>query len=203
MEGATAIAYGARRLDALGPRAFDPSLTVIAPHALWELSHADKLAYARARNIHVVTAAEGSAAASANLWGRYRRELRAGWTAAAQDIGYALTRPPLDCPDEPAYLDIEFEAGVPVRANGDRDDAARDDREPRDDRRRARRRPIERSRAAPAIRCRASYRGAGSRRAAHGASRAGALVIRADLDRVKRELARIYADLVQKGAGSR
>src|SRR4029079_19201094 len=31
---------------------------------------------------------------------------------------YTLTRPAQQCPDEPAYIDIEFERGVPVRANG-------------------------------------------------------------------------------------
>jgi argininosuccinate synthase len=29
-----------------------------------------------------------------------------------------LTRSPQDCPEEPAYVELDFEAGVPVRANG-------------------------------------------------------------------------------------
>jgi argininosuccinate synthase len=34
-----------------------------------------------------------------------------------EDI-FALTRPPRDCPQQPAYVEIEFEAGRPVRVNG-------------------------------------------------------------------------------------
>ena len=34
-----------------------------------------------------------------------------------EDI-YALTRSPQTCPNEPAYVEIEFEQGVPLRANG-------------------------------------------------------------------------------------
>ena len=39
------------------------------------------------------------------------------WTEPPDDI-FTLTRSPQDCPDEPAYVEIDFEAGVPVRANG-------------------------------------------------------------------------------------
>ena len=39
------------------------------------------------------------------------------WAEPPEDI-YTLTRAPQDGPDEPAYVEIEFEAGVPVRANG-------------------------------------------------------------------------------------
>lgn len=31
---------------------------------------------------------------------------------------YVLTRAPANCPEEPAYVEIEFDAGLPVRANG-------------------------------------------------------------------------------------
>ena len=201
MEGATAIAYGPG-LDA-SVRALDPSLTVIVPTTLWELSHADKLAYARARNVHVVTAAEGSAAASANVWGRYVGTFASG-AAAAQDIGYVLTRSALDCPDEPAYLDIEFEAGVPVRANAiemtllemmesleiiaGAHGVGRIERLESDAAGDTLSRVVFEAPAAVVL---------------HTAHRAlERLVIPADLDRVKRGLARTYADLVHQGRWS-
>ena len=200
MEGATAIAYGPG-LDA-SVRALDPSLTVIVPTTLWELSHADKLAYARARNVHVVTAAEGSAAASANVWGRYVGTFAPG--AAAQDIGYVLTRSALDCPDEPAYLDIEFEAGVPVRANAieltllemmesleiiaGAHGVGRMER-------------LETGAAGDTL-SRVVFE-APAAVVLHAAHRAlERLVIPADLDRVKGGLARTYADLVHQGRWS-
>jgi argininosuccinate synthase len=39
------------------------------------------------------------------------------WTEPPQDI-YTLTRASADCPDEPAYIEIDFVRGLPVRANG-------------------------------------------------------------------------------------
>jgi argininosuccinate synthase len=54
-----------------------------------------------------------------NLWGRSieRGSLDDVWQESPEDI-YTLTRSPRDCPDEPAYVEIEFDGGVPVRANG-------------------------------------------------------------------------------------
>jgi argininosuccinate synthase len=54
-----------------------------------------------------------------NLWGRSIEYgvLDDPWTEPPDDI-YTLTRSPQDCPDEPAYVEIAFQAGVPVRANG-------------------------------------------------------------------------------------
>jgi argininosuccinate synthase len=39
------------------------------------------------------------------------------WTEPPEDI-YALTRHPNDCPDTPAYVEIEFERGIPTMVNG-------------------------------------------------------------------------------------
>ena len=54
-----------------------------------------------------------------NLWGRSIEcgVLEDPWLEPPDDI-YTLTRAPADCPDEPAYVEIEFDAGVPVRTNG-------------------------------------------------------------------------------------
>jgi argininosuccinate synthase len=54
-----------------------------------------------------------------NLWGRSieRGSLDDVWQESPEDI-YALTRSPRNCPDEPAYVEIDFDKGVPVRANG-------------------------------------------------------------------------------------
>jgi argininosuccinate synthase len=58
------------------------------------------------------TAMSNGHAVDVNLWGR-TIELK----GAPGEPLYTLTRAVRDCPDEPAFIDIEFEAGLPVRAN--------------------------------------------------------------------------------------
>lgn len=57
--------------------------------------------------------------ASSNLWARTVRggEIADAWSEPPAGI-HALTRPPEECPDEPAYLELDFDGGVPFRANG-------------------------------------------------------------------------------------
>jgi argininosuccinate synthase len=125
MERADAIAHGCtgKDNDQLGldisARALDPSLRLIAPAREWGMSRSDEIAYARARNIPVPASLESPYSTDSNLWGR---SIECGvlddpWAEPPEDI-FTLTRPSHDCPDEPAYVEIEFEGGVPVRANG-------------------------------------------------------------------------------------
>lgn len=125
MEGAEAIAHGCRgkgndqvRLD-VSARAFDPSVQVIAPARIWGMSPAEVLEYARARSVAVPPAAEGPYSTDANLWGRSIEcgVLEDSWLEPPEEI-FTLTRAPQDCPDEPAYVEVDFEGGLPVRANG-------------------------------------------------------------------------------------
>jgi argininosuccinate synthase len=123
MEGATVIAHGCNgkandelRLE-LGVRALDPSMTVLAPARIWRMTREALVAYAKARRIPIP--ADSPYTVDTNLWGRSieRGVLEDPWQESPEDI-YALTRSPRDCPDEPAYVEIELEHGVPLRANG-------------------------------------------------------------------------------------
>ncbi|HET7698692.1 MAG TPA: argininosuccinate synthase [Vicinamibacterales bacterium] len=125
MEGATVIAHGCNgkandelRLE-LGVKALDPSITVLAPARIWGMTRPQEIEYARARRIPIPSAADSPYTIDTNLWGRSieRGGLEDPWQESPEDI-YTLTRSPRDCPDEPAYVEIEFESGVPVRANG-------------------------------------------------------------------------------------
>jgi argininosuccinate synthase len=125
MEGARVIAHGCNgkandelRLE-LGVRALDPSMTVLAPARMWGLTRDALVAYARERRIPIPSAIDSPYTVDANLWGRSieRGVLEDPWQESPEDI-YALTRAPRDCPDEPAYVEIEFEQGVPLRVNG-------------------------------------------------------------------------------------
>ena len=125
MEGASAIAHGCLgkgndqvRLD-VSARSVDPSITILAPARMWGMSRSEEIEYARARGIQVPVTATGPYSVDSNLWGRSIEcgVLEDPWTEPPEDI-YMLTRSPQESPDEPAYLEIAFEAGVPVRTNG-------------------------------------------------------------------------------------
>jgi argininosuccinate synthase len=125
MEGARTIAHGCNgkandelRFE-LGVRALDPGIEVLAPARMWGMSRAEEVEYAKARHISIPVPDEGPYTVDTNLWGRSieRGTLDDAWQESPEDI-YALTRSPRNCPDEPAYVEIEFQQGVPVRANG-------------------------------------------------------------------------------------
>ena len=194
MERASAIAYGPS-LEA-SVRALDASIPVIMPAVLWEMSLADKIAYGRSRNVHVASTEE-TAAAEANVWGRSVGRIASG---ASPETGYVLTRSAGDCPDEPAFLDIDFAAGLPVRVNAiempllemiesleiiaGAHGVGRIERFETAANGVATRFPVE---APAAVVLHASHRAL------------EAVVIPTDLERLKGDLARVYADLVHHG----
>ena len=100
-------------------RALDGGLKVIAPARMWGMTRSDEIEYARARSIPVPVTMASPYSIDSNLWGRSIEcgMLEDPWTEPPDDI-FTLTRSPQDCPDQPAYVEIDFEAGVPVRANG-------------------------------------------------------------------------------------
>ena len=125
MERADAIAHGCTGKDNdqvgldISARALDPSLRLIAPAREWNMSRPDEIAYARRRQIPIPATLESPYSVDSNLWGRSIEcgVLEDPWAEPPEDI-FTLTRAPQDCPDEPACIEIEFERGVPVRANG-------------------------------------------------------------------------------------
>jgi argininosuccinate synthase len=125
MEGATTIAHGCNgkandelRLE-LGVRALDPAMKILAPARSWGMSRAEEIEFAKVRRIPIPSTIDSPYTIDTNLWGRSieRGVLEDAWQESPEHI-YALTRAPQTCPDEPAYVEVEFEAGVPVRANG-------------------------------------------------------------------------------------
>ena len=125
MEGATAIAHGCPatgndqvRIE-VSARALDPAIEIIAPARMWGMSLSTEIEYARSRQIPIPATRDGWHMVDANLWGRAIEcgEVEDPWLEAP-DAVYTLTRSARDCPDEPAFVDITFEAGVPVRVNG-------------------------------------------------------------------------------------
>lgn len=125
MEGAKTIAHGSTgkgndqvRLD-VSVRTLDPSLSVIAPVRVWELTRAEEVAYARARNIPIPASIDLPYSIDTNLWGRSIAcgQLEDPWLEPPEEV-YKLTRSFQKCSNVPAYVEVEFERGVPVKING-------------------------------------------------------------------------------------
>jgi argininosuccinate synthase len=125
IEGATAIAHGCTgkgndqvRID-VSARALDPAIRVIAPARIWSMTRPDEIEYARARGVPVPASIDNPYSTDSNLWGRSIEcgVLEDPWLEPPEEI-YALTKAPAACPDAAAYVEVEFEAGVPVRVNG-------------------------------------------------------------------------------------
>jgi argininosuccinate synthase len=121
IEASETIAHGcADTIDQAGIEAsavaLDPSIAVIAP--VRDSKRADIAASTQTRNM---SAAEDRRDECSNLWAR--TICRSVDTVADADFEhadplYALTRAVEHCPADPAYIEIAFEAGVPVSANG-------------------------------------------------------------------------------------
>jgi argininosuccinate synthase len=124
IEGATAVAHGCGtgndqvRIET-AVRMLAPSLPIIAAVASWNLTRTDQIAYARRAGLPVPGTAEDRYSTDVNLWGRAIREggLEDAWQEPSEDV-YVLTKSPAEAPDLPAYVEIEFERGIPVALNG-------------------------------------------------------------------------------------
>lgn len=99
--------------------ALAPELKVIAPIRDWGMSREEEIEYAGARDLPV-SPRESRFSVDENLWGR---SVEAG---ELEDPGmeppeeaYAWTRPVGSTPDQPAYLEIHFEKGIPTAVDGE------------------------------------------------------------------------------------
>ena len=124
IEGANAVAHGATderdqaRLEA-AVRAIDPSIRVIAATKVWKMSQADQIECVRQRGLGVPAPADPSFEAETTLWGRWVSgpAVEDTWQPPSEDV-YLLTKPAADAPDTPAFVEFEFNRGLPVAING-------------------------------------------------------------------------------------
>ena len=102
--------------------ALDPDIEVLAPVREWEFKSRDEeIEYAQKHGIPVVATKEKPYSYDRNLWGV---AIEAGpledpYTEPPEDA-FVLTVSPEGAPDEPEYVEIEFEEGTPVALNGKR-----------------------------------------------------------------------------------
>ncbi|MDI9482951.1 MAG: argininosuccinate synthase [Bacillota bacterium] len=126
-EGAVAIAHGATgkgndqvRFE-LTVKALAPELKIIAPWRIWDIrSREDAIDYAMARNIPIPVTKEDNYSRDRNLWhlSHEGSELEDPANEPCYDKLLKLSVTPENAPDKPAYIEIEFEQGIPVKLNG-------------------------------------------------------------------------------------
>ncbi|MDA0734778.1 MAG: argininosuccinate synthase [Chloroflexi bacterium] len=124
-EGAFAVAHGCTgkgndqvRID-VGVVALAPEIKVIAPIREWGMSREDEVNYARERNIPI-NASKSRFSVDENLWGRSAEagELEDPWAEPPEEA-YEWTKPVNDTPNDPTYLEIHFEQGIPTTLDGE------------------------------------------------------------------------------------
>jgi argininosuccinate synthase len=130
--GADAVAHGATgkgndqvRFE-LTYTALDPRLKIIAPWREWTIrSREDALAYAAAHHVPVSASLKSIYSRDRNLWHISHEGglLEDPWNEPEESM-YQLSVAPEAAPDQPEYVEIEFEAGTPVAVNGEKLSAA-------------------------------------------------------------------------------
>jgi argininosuccinate synthase len=125
-EGATSVAHGCTgkgndqvRFD-VSIQALAPDMRIIAPVREWRMTRDDEIRYAQEHSIPVPVTAASPYSVDANLWGR---SIEAGvledpWNEPPEDA-YAWTINPRFAPEEPTYVTVDFEKGIPVALGDD------------------------------------------------------------------------------------
>ena len=128
-EGADAICHGATgkgndqvRFE-LAIKRFAPGMKIIAPWREWDIKSRDEeIDYAEAHNVPLKISRETNYSKDKNLWHLSHEGLDledTGNEPQYEKPGFLeMGISPLQAPDEPTYVEIEFEQGVPVSVDG-------------------------------------------------------------------------------------
>ena len=100
-----------------------PNLKIIAPAREWGMTREQTISYAKRYNIPVPTTADSPYSIDENLWGRSIEcgVLEDPWLEPPEEA-FTWTKSPNTAPDEPAYIEIGFEKGIPVTIDGQKMD---------------------------------------------------------------------------------
>ncbi len=129
-EGASAIAHGCTgkgndqvRFD-VSAASIAPHLQIIAPAREWGMTREETIAYAHRHGIPVPITSSSPYSIDENLWGRSIEcgILEDPWAEPPDEV-FAWTKSPQDAPEEPSYIEIGFEKGIPTTLNEKRLDA--------------------------------------------------------------------------------
>ncbi len=124
-EGASTVAHGCTgkgndqvRFE-VSINALSPDLKVIAPAREWSMTREETISYAQRHSIPVPTTVASPYSIDENLWGRSIEcgVLENPWVEAPEEV-FTWTSSPAKAPDAPAYVEIEFDKGIPVSIDG-------------------------------------------------------------------------------------
>ena len=130
-EGADAIAHGATgkgndqvRFE-LAIKHFAPGMKIIAPWREWDIkSREEEIDYAEAHNVPLKISRETNYSKDKNLWHLSHEGLDLEDPSNEPQYekpGFLeMSVSPLQAPDEPTYVSIDFEQGAPVALNGEK-----------------------------------------------------------------------------------
>lgn len=108
-------------------KALNPAIKIIAPWRTWDLqSREDLLEYAKSHNIPIAQTAEKIYSRDENIWhiSHEGGNLENPWNEHKDDI-HVLSVPVEQAPDEPTFVEVSFEQGIPVAVNGEKMDAVK------------------------------------------------------------------------------
>jgi argininosuccinate synthase len=125
--GASAVAHGATgkgndqvRFD-LAVKGLAPDLKIIAPQRERNISRDAAIEYAQKHGIEVPASKKSPFSIDENLWGR---SIEGGVLedpdTEPPEAAFAWTKSSKDAPEQPAYLKIGFDKGLPVSLDGER-----------------------------------------------------------------------------------
>jgi argininosuccinate synthase len=124
-EGARSVAHGCTgkgndqvRFD-VSVAGLAPDLKILAPARDWSMTRDETIKYAKRHAIPLPVTAESPYSIDQNLWGR---SIECGvmedpWAEPPEDA-FIWVRPVENTPDNPEYVEIGFEEGIPVALNG-------------------------------------------------------------------------------------
>lgn len=130
-EGADAICHGCTgkgndqvRFE-LAVKAFAPNIKIIAPWRVWDIKSRDQeIDYAEAHNVPLKINRETNYSKDKNIWHLSHEGLDLedpGNEPMYEKPGFLeMGVSPIDAPDKPTYVTIDFECGVPVAIDGEK-----------------------------------------------------------------------------------
>ncbi|MDD3839583.1 MAG: argininosuccinate synthase [Clostridia bacterium] len=125
-EGAQAICHGCTgkgndqvRFE-LTIKALNPNIKIIAPWRMWNIkSRTDAIEYAKERNIPIPVTKKHPYSMDKNLWHLSHEggDLEDPWNEPGEHV-FLISSTPEKAPDNPDYIEIYFEQGIPKKIDG-------------------------------------------------------------------------------------
>jgi len=100
--------------------ALQPDLEIIAPAREWGMTREQEIDYANEHGIPVPVGKKNPYSTDTNMWGR---SIECGTiedpSLEAPEDAWEWTVSPMEAPDDPRYVTVRFEAGVPIALDGE------------------------------------------------------------------------------------